>query len=151
MITVCLVGVDVVKEKTLLGSQSGIVLHQISNAALDEMLGDIARHDPDILVISDVGGQIDADTLCLHTYMQNPAIKTLIVTSQDADYQRLERTGFSCKGFMLHQQCHAIVRAVRVMYDGEAWLSRTLVTAVIDHLASIALAGYRKAHLVRNQ
>jgi DNA-binding NarL/FixJ family response regulator len=151
MIKVCLIGADVEKEKSLLESQSGIFLKRIPIASLDEMLDDIAIHTPDILVISDVCGKIDADSLCLHTYMLNPAIRTLIITKEDADYQRLENTGFSSKGFMLHEQRHAIVRAVRVMHDGEAWLSRKLVTAVMDHLASSSLTANRKPRLINNK
>lgn len=151
MIKVCLIGADVEKEKSLLESQSGIFLKRIPIASLDEMLDDIAINTPDILVISDVCGNIDADSLCLHTYMLNPAIRTLIITTEDADYQRLENTGFSSKGFMLHEQRHAIVRAVRVMHDGEAWLSRKLVTAVMDHLASSSLAAKRKPRLINNK
>lgn len=150
MIKVCLIGADVDKEKALLESQSGIKLHRVMLDELDTMLYEIAVVNPDILVLSDVCGQLDADTLCLHTYLHNPVIRTLIITTKDADYKRLEQTGFSCKGFMLHEQRHAIVRAVRVINDGEAWLSRKLVTSVLDHLASSVAAGNRKPQLVKN-
>ena len=149
MIKVCLIGTDVDKEKALLDSQPDISLQRVTLTDLDSMLKEIIMHGPDILVISDICGQLDADALCLHTYLRNPVIKTLIITAEDADYQRLEATGFSCKGFMLHEQRHAIVRAVRVMNDGEAWLSRKLVTTVLDQLAGSAVADKRKPQLVK--
>ncbi|MCX4193817.1 hypothetical protein [Methylophaga sp. OBS1] len=136
MIKVCLIGKDTAKEKALLESQPGIALHVIATAETDVMLKAVCDIRPDILIVSDVGGQLSADELCMHTYLRAPDIKTLIITEHEADYARLEATGFSCKGFMLHQQRHAIVRAVRVMYDGEAWLSRKLVTTVLNQLAS---------------
>jgi DNA-binding NarL/FixJ family response regulator len=149
MIRVCLIGADIAKEKALLESQSDISVSVVEIADLDQMLDDISRSRSHILVISDVGADFDADGLCLHTYLRHPDIKTLIITEEDADYGRLDATGFSCKGFMLHEQRHAIVRAVKVVNDGEAWLSRKLVTTVLNQLAASAQAGKRKPQLVK--
>lgn len=150
MIRVCLIGKDTAKEKVLLNSQSGIDVHTVDVGDFDHMLDDIARAHPHILVISDVGSDLEADALSLHTYLRCPHVKTLIITEHDADYARLESTGFSCKGFMLHEQRHAIVRAVRVLNDGEAWLTRKLVSSVMDNLASSAAIDKRKPQLVKN-
>lgn len=149
MIKVCLIGKDIEKEKSLLESQAGIELHIVAIGDFDQMLHDIGHAHPHILVISDVASDIDADALSLHTYLRNPDVKTLIITNHEADYARLENTGFSCKGFMLHEQRHAIVRAVRVMHDGEAWLTRKLVSSVMDQLASTAMEAKRKPQLVQ--
>lgn len=150
MIRVCLIGKDTAKEKALLNSQSGIEVQTIEVGDFDHMLDYITRIHPHILVISDVGSDIQADNLSLHTYLRCPDVKTLIITEHDADYARLENTGFSCKGFMLHEQRHVIVRAVRVLNDGEAWLTRKLVSSVMDHLANSAAIGKRKPQLVKN-
>lgn len=150
MIRVCLIGADIAKEKALLESQSDIAVTVVTVAELDQMLDDISRSRSHILVISDLGAKFDADDLCLHTYLRDSEIRTLIISEQDADFDRLDATGFSCKGFMLHEQRHAIVRAVRVIHDGEAWLSRKLVTAVMDHLASGVLNKLNKPRLVKN-
>lgn len=151
MIKVCLIGEDIAKEKALLESQSGITLHTIAMADTEAMLKTVCDIRPDILVLSDVNCKLPADELCMHAYLRAPDIKTLIITEQEADYDRLEATGFSCKGFMLHQQRHAIVRAVRVMHDGEAWLSRKLVTTVLDQLASHAVSVSPRAQLVNKR
>jgi DNA-binding NarL/FixJ family response regulator len=150
MIRVCLIGKDTAKEKVLLSSQSGIEVHVVEVGNFDHMLDDITSAHPHIVVISDVGSDLEADALSLHTYLRCPDAKTLIITDHDADYARLENTGFSCKGFMLHEQRHAIVRAVRVLNDGEAWLTRKLVSSVMDHLATSAAADKRKLQLVKN-
>lgn len=141
MIKVCLIGSNVAKEQALLKSQPEIDVHRVEVGEFDDMLKQIAKVNPAILVLSDVDSDLDADELCFHTYLKKPNIKTLIITEDEAGYDRLEATGFSCKGFMLHQQRHAVVRAVRVVHDGEAWLSRKLVTTVLDQLASKALDG----------
>jgi DNA-binding NarL/FixJ family response regulator len=150
MIRVCLIGADVAKEKALLESQSGFIVTVVELGEFDRMLDDISHSRSHILVISDVGADFDADGLCLHTYLRHPDIRTLIISEQEADFARLDATGFSCKGFMLHEQRHAIVRAVKVIHDGEAWLSRKLVTAVMDHLASGLLTSLNKPRLVKN-
>lgn len=150
MIKVCLIGSDTEKELALLASQPEIDLHHLAMDDLDVLLNQVIEITPDILVISDVGAEIAADELCMHSYLRNPDIKTLIITENEADYKRLEATGFSCKGFMLHDQRHAIVRAVRVINDGEAWLSRKLVTTVLDQLANTAVADKRKPQLVKS-
>ena len=149
MIRISLLGADISKERALLDSQPGFALTVLELGDFDQMLDNISQSRPEILIISDVGANIDADDLCLHTFLRHPDIKTLIITEHDADYARLDATGFSCKGFMLHEQRHAIVRAVRVINDGEAWLSRKLVTAVMDHLATAAMAQRRKPQLVK--
>lgn len=149
MIKVCLIGANVAKEQALLKSQPEIDLHRVNLGEFEGMLKQVAQINPAILVLSDVDSNLDADQLCFHTYLRNPDIKTLIITEQEAGYDRLEATGFSCKGFMLHQQRHAVVRAVRVVNDGEAWLSRKLVTTVLDQLASGALAQKNKPRLVK--
>lgn len=149
MIRVCLIGKDITKEKALLDSQSGINVHLVEMGDFDHMLDDITRSHPHVLVISDVCGEIDADALCMHAYLRRPETKTLIISDHEADYTRLEATGFSCKGFMLHQQRHAIVRAVKVISDGESWLSRKLVTKLLNELALGALADNRKLQLVK--
>lgn len=149
MIRVCLIGKDITKEKALLDSQSGINVHLVEMDDFDQMLDAITRSQPHVLVISDVCGELDADALCMHTYLRRPETKTLIISDHEADYTRLEATGFSCKGFMLHQQRHAIVRAVKVISDGESWLSRKLVTKLLNELALGALADKRKLQLVK--
>ncbi|EEF78859.1 response regulator transcription factor [Methylophaga thiooxydans] len=151
MIRVCLIGKDTAKEKALLESRSDIDLYMVELGDFEDMLDDIARSYPHVLVISDVCGGIDADALCMHTYLRSPETKTLIISDTEADYHRLEATGFSCKGFMLHQQRHAIVRAVNVINDGESWLSRKLVTTLLNQLATGALSGKRKLQLVKHQ
>jgi DNA-binding NarL/FixJ family response regulator len=138
MIRVCLIGANVGKEKALLESQPEIQLHAIDMDDTETMLKTVCRIHPDILVLSEVGCTLPANELCLHAYLRAPDIKTLIITEHEADYEQLEATGFSCKGFMPYEQRHSIVRAVRVMYDGEAWLSRKLVTKVLDELAGSA-------------
>lgn len=150
MIRVCLIGENIGKEKALLESQSEIELHTIEMSDTDTMLKAVIRIRPDILVLSEVGGALPANALCMHTYLRAPDIKTLIITEHEADYEQLEATGFSCKGFMSYEQRHAIVRAVRVMHDGEAWLSRKLVTKVLDQLAdSAARATQPRPQLVK--
>lgn len=151
MIKVCLLGADVSKEHALLGSQADISVTLIEPDDFDCLLDTISKKHPDILVLSDVNSDIDMDAICLHTYLRHPDISTLIITEQDADYARLESTGFSCKGFMLHQQRHSIVRAVMVVNDGEAWLSRKLVTTVLNQLATSVLETRKKPRLIKNK
>lgn len=150
MIKVCLIGSNTEKEQALLISQSEIELYVVPVDDFDVMLNKVCDIYPDILILSDAGNQVPADELCMHTYLRNPDIKTLIISEQEADYQRLEATGFSCKGFILHDQRHAIVRAVKVINDGEAWLTRKLVSTVLDQLAGRSLAAQRKPQLVKN-
>jgi DNA-binding NarL/FixJ family response regulator len=152
MIRVCLIGHNTAKEKALLESQSDIRLQTVDVVPdFDMMLNAICESRPDILILSDLAGGLAADDLCFHTYLRHPEIKTLIISDHEADYARLEATGYSCRGFMLHEQRHAIVRAVRVVDDGEAWLSRKLVTTVLDQLAGAAVQKKTKPHLVSNR
>lgn len=150
MIKVCLVGTEVAKEKSLLESQADIDLTVIEQKDVDTVLACITRELPNILILSDSIGSDLADELCQLSYLHSPDTKTLIICKQEAGYERLQHTGFSCRGFILHEQRHAIVRSVRVVNDGESWLSRKLVTAMLDKLAKDLLADKSKPQLIKN-
>lgn len=149
MIRVCLIGTDIEKEQALLSSVPNIDLSVMKVSDFDSLLHEVTRLHPDMVVLSDINNNLDVDALCMHIYLRTPEIKTLIVTQTEFDYTRLEKTGFSCKGFMLHEQRHAIARAVKVIHEGESWLSRKLVTQLLDHLSTAALADYRTLQLVK--
>jgi DNA-binding NarL/FixJ family response regulator len=148
MINVALIGTDMSKEQALLSNVPDVRLSSIPLSDFDTMLNQVAHQHPDIVVLSDIRNSLDVDDFCMHIYLRTPEIKTLIVTETEFDYKRLEKTGFSCKGFMPYEQRHAIARAVKVIHEGESWLSRKLVTELLDHLSTGALADYRTLKLV---
>ena len=150
MITVCLLGSDIAKEQALLQSQSDIRLIDIDSHDGDDILATLARIRPAIFIIADDNEHIDADELCLLTHLRVPQTRTLIITRQEADYERLQASGYSCRGYVMYEQRHAIVRAVRVVNDGESWLSRKLITDVLDRLAASALDNPSRLQLVNN-
>jgi DNA-binding NarL/FixJ family response regulator len=150
MIRVCLIGSEIEKEHTLLSCQSQIHVTSLELSDMDTMLNQMVKASPDMLVLSDINNQFDVDDFCLHAYLRMPTVKTLIVTEHDFNYARLEKTGFSCRGFMPYEQRHAIVRAVNVIHEGESWLSRKLVTELLDQLTTGAVSGFRQLQLVKN-
>ncbi|WP_438971425.1 hypothetical protein [Methylophaga sp.] len=147
---VCLIGNDIVKEKALLQSQADIHLSIITATEHEAILAEVTQINPDILVISDASSQFSADEVCLMTHVRSPDTKTLIITELEADYARLEQSDFTCRGFVQYEQRHAIVRAVRVVNDGESWLPRKLITELLDNLANTAMQSKRKPKLVKN-
>ncbi|KKM20133.1 hypothetical protein LCGC14_1648640 [marine sediment metagenome] len=136
MIKVCLVGSDVDKEFALLQTQYNITVAKMAEKSFDDLLLQIVSENPDVLVISDAMSSLSADDLCLYVSLQIPSAKTVIITDKPASYERLELSGFACRGFITYEQRHAIVRAVKVVHDGESWIPRKLVSDVLDRLAS---------------
>ncbi|BDZ73396.1 MULTISPECIES: hypothetical protein [Methylophaga] len=135
MINVCLVGSDIKKELALLQSQHNITTNALYDSSFEILLEAIAKSKPDVLVISDRTDELSADELCFYVNLRSPHTKTIIITDKPATYEQLKLSAFTCRGFVAYEQRHAIVRAVRVVHDGEAWIPRKLVTDVLDHLA----------------
>ncbi len=135
MISVCLVGSDIKKELALLQSQHNIITNALYETSFEALLDAITKLKPDVLVISDQSNQLSADELCFYVSLRSTQTKTIIITDKPATYEQLKLSAFTCRGFVAYEQRHAIVRAVRVVYDGEAWIPRKLVTDVLDQLA----------------
>ncbi len=135
MINVCLVGSDIKKELALLQSQHNITTNALYETSFEALLDAIEKLSPDVLVISDQTNQLSADELCFYVSLRLSKTKTIIITDKPATYEQLKLSGFTCRGFVAFEQRHAIVRAVRVVHDGEAWIPRKLVTDVLDKLA----------------
>ena len=48
----------------------------------------------------------------------------------------LENSGFRQRGYITPDQHFALAKAVRVVFDGEAWLLRKLVTEMLNRYAA---------------
>ncbi|MCX4187660.1 hypothetical protein [Methylophaga sp. OBS4] len=149
MINVCLIGADLEHEKALLINQPNIAVTMLDDAEPEPLLLRLSEITPDIAIVSDEASPISADELCLLISLRSPQTKTLIISNDSPDFERLQASGFTCRGYITSQQRSAIVRAVRVVFDGEAWLPRKLVTELLDRLAVRAMTEQQQLKSVK--
>ena len=48
----------------------------------------------------------------------------------------LENSGFRARGYITPDQHEALAKAVRVVFDGEAWLPRKFVTEMLNRFTA---------------
>ena len=63
----------------------------------------------------------------------------LILTDKAPTYEMLKNSGFRARGYITSDQHSALAKAVRVVFDGEAWLPRKLVTEMLNRYAATFL------------
>jgi DNA-binding NarL/FixJ family response regulator len=65
-----------------------------------------------------------------------PTTRCLILTDEQPTFEMLQMSGFRARGYILPEQRSDIVRAVRVVEDGEAWLPRRLVAEMLNRFST---------------
>ena len=138
MINVVIISNDT-EIKQLLTEQDDMRVFVIDEIALDDTVKNIKACEPDIILMEQYLDKIDVGILCyfLGLHANCPEASNLILTEGIPTVEMLQDAGFRVQGYIIPEQRQAIVKAVRVVSSGEAWLSRQLVSDVIDHFSSL--------------
>ena len=83
----------------------------------------IIAAEADITVLEQNNERINADILCL-------------VLATNYELNQLKATGFRARGYITPSQHDKLVKAIRAVHDGEAWLPRRLVADMLNHFAA---------------
>ncbi|HAO24258.1 MAG TPA: hypothetical protein DCQ49_03945, partial [Methylophaga sp.] len=103
---------------------------------IDSAVLEIKAANTDITVLEQHHDRINTDILCLILATNLPQNQTIILSDQTPDFEQLKATGFRARGYITPSQHDKLVKAIRAVHDGEAWLPRRLVADMLNHFAA---------------
>lgn len=136
MINVVMVSRVTSPELTLLRQQLDMNVSIVELVDIDQVIRDVAQYNPDIIIIEDSTDNISADMLCHFLSQHYAKSQCLILTNTNPTFEMLQNSGFKARGYITSGQRAKLDKAVRVVHDGEAWLPRSLVAAMLDRFAA---------------
>jgi len=136
MINVVLISNDRTVQQRL-AAQADIKLTVLQATTMDETAQRAKQHSPDIIISEQNMEKIDSDILCHILNKTCPLAQNIILVDDFPTFNMLQNAGFKVRGYLTSEQKHLIVKAVRVVHNGEAWLPRKLVAEMLNHYASI--------------
>jgi DNA-binding NarL/FixJ family response regulator len=91
---------------------------------------------PDVILLDlDLGDENGLDLLP-HLLQVNPSAKVLILTAAPESETHLRAAAGGARGIVMKEQApETLVKAIRSVHAGEAWLGRSLMTAVLNRLS----------------
>lgn len=136
VINVAVVSSDSHAEVALLEQQQDMSVSIIAPGTIDTVIKTLSKQKPDIVVIDQHMQSISADLLC-HFISQNfTDCHCLMLIDDQPTFEMLQNSGFKARGYVTNQQRELLDKAIRVVFDGEAWLPRKLVTEMLDRFAA---------------
>ncbi|MFT7234767.1 MAG: DNA-binding NarL/FixJ family response regulator [Methylophagaceae bacterium] len=137
MINIVVVSNNQSKALGSLSKQSDMSVVKVLPTSLEGIVEQIGDKHPDIMIIADSTETDNQDLLCHFLAKHYQGARHLVLTGASPNYEMLENSGFRARGYITPDQHSFIAKAVRVVFDGEAWLPRKLVTELLDrHAAS---------------
>jgi len=139
MINVVVISHSPARDLAALSQQSDMAVIEVKPTTMESIVEEIGDQHPDIIIIADSTEENNKDLLCRFLAQHYKYARHLVLTEQAPTYEMLERSGFRARGYITPEQYPSIVKAVRVVFDGEAWLPRKLVTEMLNRYAATFL------------
>ena len=136
MINVVLISNDRTVQQRL-AAQADIQLTVLQATTVDDTVQLTKKHSPDIIISEQNMEKIDSDILCHILNKTCPSAQNIILVDDFPTFNMLQNSGFKVRGYLTSEQKHLIVKAVRVVHNGEAWLPRKLVAEMLNYFTSI--------------
>lgn len=136
MINVVLIGNNVEVEEQLLTLQKDMQVTTILPSTIEKTVAQAGLFQPDIFILKHGDEDINVEMLCHFLSSSFPDAQTLFLTTQAPTFEMLQDSGFKARGYITAAQHDKLIKAVRVVYDGEAWLPRTLVAEMLNRFSS---------------
>lgn len=119
-----------------LAEHDDLNINVIEPESIDDALSAIKAAETDVTVLDQHNEQINTDILCLVLATNFPLNQTIILSDKVPDFEQLKATGFRARGYITPPQHDKLVKAIRAVHDGEAWLPRRLVADMLNHFAA---------------
>lgn len=136
MIRVAVISSLASSEVQLLSKSDGIEVIEIKPSNIKSIVDQLTLFAPDIFVLQEGVDNVSVHGLCHYLNKYFPSARALILTNEIPSFEMLQDSGFKARGYILPEQRAEIVKAVRVVDDGEAWLPRKLVTEMLNRFTS---------------
>lgn len=102
---------------------------------IDAAIIAITAAEADLTVLEQHNERINTDILCMVLATNYSHNQTIILSEKTPDFEQLKATGFRARGYITPSQHDKLVKAIRAVHDGEAWLPRRLVAEMLNHFA----------------
>ncbi|HCD03826.1 MAG: hypothetical protein CMH21_04330 [Methylophaga sp.] len=135
MINVVVLGLSIPSLINVAGNED-LNITVIDPDTIDSAVLEIKAANTDITVLEQHHDRINTDILCLILATNLPQNQTIILSDQTPDFEQLKATGFRARGYITPSQHDKLVKAIRAVHDGEAWLPRRLVADMLNHFAA---------------
>lgn len=135
MINVAVVGRSIPSLINLAGHDD-LNITVIESDTIDAAIMAITTAKADITVLEQHNERINTDILCLVLATNYSHNQTIILSDKTPDFDQLKATGFRARGYIAPSQHDKLVKAIRAVHDGEAWLPRRLVADMLNHFAA---------------
>jgi DNA-binding NarL/FixJ family response regulator len=136
MIKVAVISIQARPEVELLSKCDDIKVMEIKPVNFKSIIDQLKLFSPDIFILQDGVENISVHGLCHYLSQYFPSSRSLILTSEIPNFEMLQNSGFKARGYVLPEQRAQLVKAVRVVDDGEAWLPRKLVTDMLNRFTA---------------
>lgn len=132
MIQVVLISNHPAKELGALSQQSDMAVLKVLPTTMENIIEQIGDKQPDIIIIGDSPEGDNRHPLCRFLTQCYPNTHTIVLVDTPPTMDVLAQSGFSARGYITPEQHSMLAKAVRVVFDGEAWLPRRLVSAMVE-------------------
>ena len=139
MINVAVVGRSI-PSLIKLAVHNDLHITMIEPTTVDATVEAIITAKADITVLEQHNEIVNSDILCLVLARSYPHNQTIILSDKVPDFEKLKATGFRCRGYITPAQHDKLVKAIRAVNDGEAWLPRRLVGEMLNRFYTNAFA-----------
>jgi DNA-binding NarL/FixJ family response regulator len=136
MINVVIISNHPAKDIGLLSQHDDMSLLRVLPITIDSIIEQIGEQHPDIIIIANGTDTSSPDRLCHFLSKHYRDARILILTDVSPTFEMLENSGFRARGYITPDQHEALAKAVRVVFDGEAWLPRKLVTEMLNRFTA---------------
>lgn len=140
MINVVVISNNLSEGLGALSQQNDMRVVKVLPTSVDGIIEQIGDAHPDIVIIADSTRTDNQDLLCRFLAKHYQYARHLVLTDKSPNYEMLENSGFRARGYITPEQHSVIAKAVRVVFDGEAWLPRKLVTEMLNRYAASFLS-----------
>ena len=140
MINVVIISNNPEKDIGLLSQHDDMSILKVLPTAIDNIIEQIGEQHPDIIIIANGTDANSPGRLCRFLSQHYYDVRTLILSEVSPTFKMLENSGFKARGYIMPEQHEALAKAVRVVFDGEAWLPRKLVTEMLNRFTATFLS-----------
>ena len=136
MINVVIISNNPAQDLGALSQYDDMNILKVLPTTIENIIEQVGEAQPDIIVIADATETNSRDRLCHFLAKHYRYARNLILTDSSPTFEMLENSGFRARGYITPDQHNMIPKAVRVVFDGEAWLPRKLVTEMLNRFTA---------------
>lgn len=135
MINVVVISNSEIPETKDLQDQWDFQVSTMSAKSIESAVVEAGKFNADIFILDAQDAGINSEMLCHFLNEAYKEAQCLILTEEQPTFEMLQMSGFRVRGYILPEQRKELVRAIRVVDNGEAWLPRRLIAEMLNRFA----------------